>query len=129
MKYEALATRIKESYWDNHYFILYFTYSLQIELDSKMRRLIFVKIAENVGFLTIRAKEIILREYARYNIAYYHDNKRKKAYLTLKWGYKYLSKKKCLSFLKEQISKLSKNRTHPSLTSSLRRKLAAPFSN
>jgi hypothetical protein len=128
MKYEVLAKRIEESYWNNHYFILYFTYSLRIEPDSQVRRLIFVKIAENMGFLKICAKDIILREYIRYIVAFHCDNKRKKVYLTLKWGYKYLPKHKFLSFLKEQIFKLSKNHTHPSLTCSLRQKLAAPFS-
>jgi hypothetical protein len=56
MKYNTLADKIKNTYWDDHYFIFYYMYSLQIDDNAKIKREIFVKVAENIGFLTNWAK-------------------------------------------------------------------------
>jgi hypothetical protein len=101
MNYTALAKQVNNIYWDNHYFVFYFTYSLRVEQNERAKCQIFTKIAENIDLLSIYAKEIILRKYFTFIITYYSASSRKRNYLVIKWGYRYLKKKEFMAHFKE----------------------------
>jgi hypothetical protein len=93
MKYNILAEKAQSTYWDNHYFVFYFIYSLYIEENLQTRRTILVKIAENIEFLNNFAKSKVFPIFLMCSLLYYHGAKRKKNYLILKWGFRYLEKR------------------------------------
>jgi hypothetical protein len=91
MKYNTLAEKAHRTYWITtiSFSILFTVY---IEENLQTRRTILAKIAENIEFLNNFAKSKVFPIFLMCSILYYHGAKRKKNYLILKWGFRYLEK-------------------------------------
>jgi hypothetical protein len=80
--------------------VLYYGFSLKVEQTEKTRRIIFARVAENVGFLSNYAKEAVLSRCIIPVLLHFKHSRRKRNYLLLRLGYKYLKKKQFLIFAK-----------------------------